>query len=171
VAEKWRPGQKKEDNGIIVVVAIRDRKVRIEVGQGLEGDLPDVIAGRIIRETMAPHFRAERYRDGLLAGLQEIALRLGGRLESGGPSPHFTVDATSPVRAHHLLFFFLLLFILLPRLLGRGHRRPGGFWTGMVIGSLLGGGARTFRRGHVWRVRGRRRGWLLRGRRKWGLVK
>jgi len=50
VADKWKIGQKKEDNGLILIVSTKERKVRFEVGYGLEGKLPDVVAFRIIRE-------------------------------------------------------------------------------------------------------------------------
>ena len=57
VAEKWKIGRKGQDNGALFVVAKNDRKMRIEVGYGLEGVLPDVTANRIIREDVAPAFR------------------------------------------------------------------------------------------------------------------
>ena len=60
LAEKWRVGQKGLDDGAIMLVFLNERKVRIEVGYGLEGAIPDLEAARIIRETIAPRFRAGR---------------------------------------------------------------------------------------------------------------
>jgi uncharacterized protein len=77
LAEKWRVGRKELDNGAIVAVFLRDRKMRIEVGYGLEGAIPDIEAARIIRETMAPRFREARYA----AGLEEAARALYARVD------------------------------------------------------------------------------------------
>src|SRR6187431_1052733 len=65
-------GQKAKDNGVLVVVARDDRKMRIEVGYGLEGVLPDAICARIIRVEMTPRFREGRYDDGVTAGVEAI---------------------------------------------------------------------------------------------------
>jgi uncharacterized protein len=72
VAEKWKIGQKGFDNGAILVVAQKDRKLRIEVGYGLEGVLPDAIAHRIISEIIVPRFRENDYSGGIEAGLNAI---------------------------------------------------------------------------------------------------
>lgn len=65
VFEAWKLGQKQKDNGVLVVVVPRDRKMRIAVGYGLEGTLPDVAASRIIRNTMAPQFKAGAFGMGV----------------------------------------------------------------------------------------------------------
>ena len=72
VAENWKIGQKGFDNGAILVIAQKDRKLRIEVGYGLEGVLPDAIASRIIREVIVPRFRANNYSGGIEAGVDAI---------------------------------------------------------------------------------------------------
>jgi len=72
---KWRLGQKKKDNGVLIIVAVKDRRMRIEVGYGLEGILTDVKAGRIIDTIMAPRFKAGDFDGGVTAGvLAAIAL-------------------------------------------------------------------------------------------------
>jgi uncharacterized protein len=58
VAERWRLGDARRDDGALLVVALNDRRMRIEVGYGLEGAIPDVVAGRIIRDVIAPRFSA-----------------------------------------------------------------------------------------------------------------
>ena len=69
---EWKLGQKGKDNGVLVVVAPKDRKMRIEVGYGLEGTLTDVTARRIIAENVAPAFRENRFAAGIDAVLAEI---------------------------------------------------------------------------------------------------
>ena len=82
VAEKWRVGRKALDDGAIVLVFLKERKVRIEVGYGLEGAIPDVEAARIIRESIAPRFREGRYD----AGLEAAARAVYARVESKAPA-------------------------------------------------------------------------------------
>src|ERR687892_733576 len=72
VAESWKIGQKGFDNGAILLIAQKDRKLRIEVGYGLEGILPDAIANRIIQETIVPRFRDNDYSGGIEAGINAI---------------------------------------------------------------------------------------------------
>jgi uncharacterized protein len=72
VAETWKIGQKGFDNGVILIVAKDDQKLRIEVGYGLEGVLPDVIASRIIREIIVPDFRGGDFAGGIEAGVDAI---------------------------------------------------------------------------------------------------
>ena len=75
VAEAWKIGSKGRDNGILVTVAPNDRQYRIEVGGGLEGEIPDVLARRIGAQIMAPAFRQGRFGEGLYdAGAQLLTL-------------------------------------------------------------------------------------------------
>ncbi len=78
VAEKWKIGRKGQDNGALFLIAKNDRKMRIEVGYGLEGVLPDVTANRIIREDVAPAFREGRFAAGINAGVDRIIAVVGG---------------------------------------------------------------------------------------------
>jgi uncharacterized protein len=72
VAETWKIGHKGFDNGAILLIARDDRKLRIEVGYGLEGVLPDALASRIIREVIVPRFRSNDYPGGIEAGVEAI---------------------------------------------------------------------------------------------------
>jgi uncharacterized protein len=72
VAEAWKLGRKKVDDGAILIVAKDDRRVRIEVGYGLEGALPDAIANRIITETITPHFKQGDYDGGVEGGVDQM---------------------------------------------------------------------------------------------------
>lgn len=76
LADKWQLGDKQIDNGLLIVVAINDRKIFIATGYGLEGVLPDAIVNRIIRDDISPHFKQSDYATGLLAGLEQIEYRL-----------------------------------------------------------------------------------------------
>ena len=79
LAEKWRVGQKGLDDGAIILVFLQERKMRIEVGYGLEGAIPDIEAARIIREVIAPHFRERRYEAGLEAAARALYARVEGK--------------------------------------------------------------------------------------------
>lgn len=82
--EAWQLGQAKKDNGILLLVAVDDRRMRIEVGQGLEGALPDVVASRIIRNQIAPLFRAGQYDAGVEAGVDSILQSIAGEYQYEG---------------------------------------------------------------------------------------
>lgn len=75
IAEKWGLGSAKADNGILVTIARADRRMRIEVGQGLEGDLPDAYAKRIIDQQMTPSFKAGQYGTGIRLAIDGIIQR------------------------------------------------------------------------------------------------
>ncbi len=68
----WGIGKKGRDNGVLILVVVQDRYMRIEVGYGLEGILPDGLSGAVIRETFLPRFRADDYRTGLLEGTARV---------------------------------------------------------------------------------------------------
>lgn len=76
--EQWGVGKRAQNNGILLVVAVQDRRVRIEVGYGLEGKVPDAQAGRIIRDIIAPKFRQGDYAGGLEAAIDELSRLTGG---------------------------------------------------------------------------------------------
>ncbi len=76
LAQQWRIGQKGLDNGVILLVFVQDRKVRLEVGYGLEPVVTDAVAGRIITEVIAPHFREGRYTAGLEGAVIEVFNRV-----------------------------------------------------------------------------------------------
>ncbi|HEV8474966.1 MAG TPA: TPM domain-containing protein [Methylomirabilota bacterium] len=78
LAQQWRIGAKGLDNGVILVVFAKDRKMRLEVGYGLEPVITDAVAGAIIRDVIAPRFREQRYADGLAAAVDDVYARIGG---------------------------------------------------------------------------------------------
>src|SRR3989454_3176090 len=80
---QWRLGQKGLDNGVLLVVFVQDRKLRFEIGYGLEAVVPDAAAGQNIRQVIAPYFREQRFA----AGLEAAASAIYARIASGGTPP------------------------------------------------------------------------------------
>ncbi len=78
VAETWKLGQKGKDNGVLLLVSIDDRVLRIEVGYGLEETLTDVLCSRIIRNEITPRFKSQNYEEGITAGVEAIIRAIGG---------------------------------------------------------------------------------------------
>jgi uncharacterized protein len=155
LAERWRPGQADRDNGVILAIFVAERKVRIEVGYGLEGALPDALARRIIRDEIAPRFRAGDYDAGVAAAVRAIIAAT--RNEYRG-----TPGAEEPPRSLFIVAVFLLLGLMLfmraaNRLGRRGRHISGrGIFDGIPTillgggggqrpGGWLGGGGRSFR--------------------------
>ena len=138
VVDAWQLGTASGDNGVLLMVARDDRKIRIEVGQGLEGDLPDAHAKRIIDESMVPLFAAGNAEQGILVGVFQIAQRTNPDLDvesffAGGERdwhssrrPSRGIPALIPI-----LFLLFLLFA--------GRRAGGGFLGGLLGGMVLGG--------------------------------
>lgn len=125
LAEAWRIGRKGIDDGAIVVLALEDREARIEVGYGLEGVLPDLIAARIIREDMVPHLRRGEVYLALNAAVDRIV-----RVIDGEPLPEPTGQPEARDGGLGSLFPILLMFVLV-----------GGAILRRIFGSFLGAGA------------------------------
>lgn len=82
VAENWKIGQKGKDNGVILLLAQAERKVRIEVGRGLQGVLPDITAGQIIRNTMRPFLKDGNFDQGITVGVDAIIVATKGEFKA-----------------------------------------------------------------------------------------
>ncbi len=134
VAEAWKLGRKGVDDGAILVVALNDRKLRIEVGYGLEGALPDAIANRIIDEDVTPQFRRGDYYGGIATGVDRIL-----RVIDGEPLPEPELNSPSqgvPGLFTLLPFLFIFAFVggsIFRRMFGRVG---GAFATGGLVGFL-----------------------------------
>lgn len=85
IAEAWKLGAKDRDNGVILLIAIEERRMRIEVGQGLEGALPDAVCNRIIRNEMAPAFRRQDFDGGVVSTIDAIQKTIKGEYKGTGP--------------------------------------------------------------------------------------
>ena len=128
----WGIGQQGEDNGIILLVAPAERDVRIEVGYGLEGDLPDAIASAIINMDILPRFRQGDFDGGVAAGVTSIISALGGEYVVREP-PRQQRDRRGG-GAFGLIWLVLIGFFV--------FRRGGGLLGGLLLGSVLGSVAR-----------------------------
>ncbi len=136
VAETWGVGQKSKDNGALLLVAHQDRKIRIEVGYGLEGRLTDLLAGRIIDNEMAPRFRSGDFEGGIVAGVVAVTEAVRGEYQGTGQG--------SPEKERNPLGILALLLFLGPGMMflggARGHRRSGIWFAGGLGGHRRGGG-------------------------------
>lgn len=138
-AEAWKLGTAKEDRGALLLVAVGDRQMRIEVGQGLEGEIPDIKAGRIIRQILTPRFRNGDFYGGLVDASRALFEAAGGDLSDLGPVERG--GGRSSGRLSFLALIILAVIMLLQMTFsniggGRGGR-GGGYWGG---GSGWGGG-------------------------------
>ena len=107
VAERWQLGSEKHDDGLVLLVARNDRKMRIEVGHGLEGAIPDVVAARIIRELLAPAFQRGQFLQGLDAAFSRL---MGlGRAEAPRAAPARPERSAQRKRSDALALGWLLL--------------------------------------------------------------
>jgi uncharacterized protein len=127
-------GERGRDNGLLIVMAIKDRMVRVEVGYELEGFITDGFAGETRRDVMAPSFRRGEYGEGLLAGTQRIVSRIAeGRnvtLQGVRPVERRAARRTGSGGSHMVALIVLILIINL--IAGRMGRRRGfrGGWGG-----------------------------------------
>jgi uncharacterized protein len=112
VVDKWKLGTKANDNGVLVLVAIDDHKMRIEVGLGLEGVLTDALCNRIIRNEMAPAFRRDDYDAGITAAIQSVVQAIGGEYSSADQNENSVdnMDLKTKIIVGVTLFCFLGFF-------------------------------------------------------------
>jgi uncharacterized protein len=143
LARKWGVGQKGKDNGVLLLIAYDDRKVRIEVGRGLEGQLTDLDSGRIIREQIVPRMQAGDVGGALVAGTEAMR-RVLGDTSVGEPTPAPAAaprEQPAPGGFALLSFLFPVLFILFGfGLVVRRRRRRGFFGFPIFWGGGWGGG-------------------------------
>jgi uncharacterized protein len=150
----WKLGEAKKNNGVLLLIAPKERKVRIEVGYGLEGTLTDAVSSLIIANAIAPRFKAGDFDGGVTRGVDDIITALTTDSGEWKPKPTDTraehdpslLDALAP-----LLIFLFIMFVLtrigrrgggnvvfLPMGIGGGHR--GGYGGGFGGGGFGGGG-------------------------------
>jgi uncharacterized protein len=102
VFEQWKLGDTERDDGILILVALQDRRMRIEVGQGLEGTVPDVLAGRIIDQQMKPRFQGKDYAGGLEAAINSIGALVRGDAQIQSPRPARNPAVSRPLAGRFL---------------------------------------------------------------------
>ena len=151
-AQSWRVGQKKLDNGAVLFVFVNDRKMRLEVGYGLEGALPDAIAKRIVADTITPEFRAGRPARGLDAGIDAMIAATRGEYKAPPRRARRDDKRVPPIVI--LIFVVLMLVFISAASRGSGmgggsyrsrtYGRRGGYWGGLGGGLAAGDSAGGF---------------------------
>ena len=129
LAQAWRVGQKSLDNGVIFLVFLDDRKMRIEVGYGLEAKLTDALSSQILRQVVAPRFREGKIADGITAGLDAIEQAIAGTYKA---PPQGQPARTQGSNAFEVLLFLIvaagIISMAVSSLYSSRIRRQG--WTG-----------------------------------------
>lgn len=145
LGEKWGIGQEGKDNGLLILAAMKDRKVFIATGYGMEGAIPDALARRIVDNVIVPSFRREAYYEGLDQAASMII-----KLASGEYDAEDIEKKGNHGGAIFFILFFIVVFIILPLLKNRNDNdnhmggRGGGvdLFTTLMLMNLLGGGRR-----------------------------
>lgn len=135
----WGIGQKAKDNGVLLLIAPNERKVRIEVGYGLEGVLTDAVSHDIIQTRILPAFHSGNYEQGIVDGTEAILAALGGTYKPGSVRARNKGDIYLHLLPFLLIFgIFAYSFVISPPS-RRGYRRRRGYYGGSY-GSWGGGG-------------------------------
>ena len=145
VAEAWKVGQKGKDNGILLIVSKNDRKIRIEVGYGLEGRLTDLQSGRIIRDIIKPSFARGDFDTGFIAGTDAIVAAIKGEFKATDSRKRHREENAPSIP---LVFVILVVLFVLFRMFrffgggpfGFGGPGGGGFFPGGGPGGSGGSG-------------------------------
>ena len=140
VAEKWKVGEKGKDTGIILVLAMEERQVRIEVGYGLEGIFNDARAGRILDNNVIPYFRGGDFSAGLRRGMFKIADTIGTEMNVELDERTKMQDNTFTERLCILIFFIFFVSVILMMLRRmRNAKRTGRRYYGSSFGTMYPG--------------------------------
>lgn len=143
-AEAWGLGQKDRDNGLLILLAMDEKKVKIEVGYGLEGDMTDIKSGYIIRNIIIPEFKRGDFGTGLLKGVSAINGIISGASDIS--EKDLRDYQTQPDRSGSggiPLQFIIFVIIFLVSSVFRGRRRGhGGLFNALLWGSILSSGSR-----------------------------
>jgi uncharacterized protein len=138
LAEKWKIGQKGRNNGAILLIVKNERKLRIEVGYGLEGALTDALAGSIIRNEISPRFKEGRFYAGIDAGVTAMMAATKGEYRAARKNPR---SQELPLWLPFLLVVaFVVFFIYMSAAARRHHYHSGGSGGWTTGGGSWGGG-------------------------------
>ncbi|PYO46287.1 MAG: hypothetical protein DMD84_26475 [Candidatus Rokuibacteriota bacterium] len=150
--ERWKVGRKGLSNGVLLVVFLKERKLRIEVGYGLEPVITDAVAASIIRDVIAPRFREQRYAAGLDAAVDAVFARIGGGAAPPPPRRLAPWSAADPATVLLFALFFGVFGVAIFSALRSSQQRavtadrrgwsshPPIFWGGGGGGGSWGGG-------------------------------
>ncbi|HEX9160883.1 MAG TPA: TPM domain-containing protein [Thermoanaerobaculia bacterium] len=140
-AQKWKVGQKKYDNGLILFVFVKERKIRVEVGYGLEGSVTDAYSSRVIRDYIAPHFQQGDWAGGLNAGVDALMAKIRGGEAPVPPMQRRSAPQSSGGNTSvgcsilPIIIILVFLFFLLPLLTRRRAGCGGCFWPMLFMGA------------------------------------
>lgn len=135
----WGIGEKSKNNGVLLLFALDERKIRIEVGYGLEGVLPDALAGRIIDDEITPLMKQSRYAEAVTNGTNAIMLAVKGEYTEATPSLYQPAYATDDVGGMVSNFLVLLFFLFNSSVFWISYMaRSKSIWAGGIGGGLLG---------------------------------
>lgn len=129
---KNKIGSKGNDNGVLILIAKNDRKLRIEVGYGLEGVLPDALCSSIIRNVIVPRLKAEQYYLAISDGINAIISAIGGE---------YIADKANEEDEPISIFFIMILIILFIIIFNRGGGIPRGVYRSGGLGGWSSGGS------------------------------
>lgn len=129
----WGIGKKKNDNGVLILVAIDDRQMRIEVGYGLEGALTDAQSYWIINDVMKPAFRNNDYYGGIDQAVDKIMAATRGEYVPSA-SADSSSQQKSNVNYQYIFYFIIFGFVWLASILGRSKS----WWAGGIVGAVIG---------------------------------
>lgn len=135
VARDWGIGTKEKNNGVLLLVAIDDRRLRIEVGYGLEGALTDLRSGQIIRDRITPEFRNGKYYEGVSSGIDGIIAAIHNENDPAINTDNADISQSQSGFPWELIIFGLLF---IPSWLGAILARTKSWWAGGVIGGIVG---------------------------------
>lgn len=131
VARAWGIGDKDKDNGVLILVVKNDHKMRIEVGKGLEGDLTDLRAGRIVRDVMKPKFQQNDFYGGLSGAVNSIQLAVSQKAD---PS----ISESDTEAGADVVAFIIGVIVMVLVWLGSILGRTKSWWLGGVLGGVIG---------------------------------
>jgi uncharacterized protein len=131
VGETWKIGHLGKDNGAIFIVSREERKIRIEVGRGLEGKLTDLMSGRIIDQVIKPKFKQGDFNGGFVAGISALIAATRGEFKAGPRRPQRSQKGVPPFLTFLLFFGVFVLF------LGAFSRTLGGIAGAIGLPSLV----------------------------------
>ncbi|MBN2657871.1 MAG: TPM domain-containing protein [Spirochaetales bacterium] len=142
-ADQWKLGRKDRDNGILILLAMEEKKVRIEVGYGLEGTMTDAKSGYIIRNIIIPDFQKGNFGKGISKGVEAVSSVIGGTLDISDKDIAESQSRTRSSSSGGFINVVIFLIIFFLSALTRGRRRRGGLFQALFWGSVLSGGRRS----------------------------
>jgi len=138
--ENWGIGNEITDRGLLLLVAIKDRTMRFEIGYGLEGELPDSFCGRIIDDVLIPNFKNGDYYFGINEAVTAVGVKLGAFLSENGSNEYFEEESIEETGVIGIFLMIILLIIVINSLSKKGGGHGGGYIGGPWIGGGFGGG-------------------------------